>query len=691
MRLNDTVNDLDGNTLSNSNKSVLDELSALIWGTSLFGGQITGALNFGILGQLSLAQLSHLFIIWRNATFLPQNSRVRLVFIEALIKGIIVALHPSKFQPTDLFSPTVPIKGSESSQIQAWLKRRVTALRQEAFGTHESKCWIKNITQSSMLCGSAEEISRLDIRTRSQQLQDLKKQIEAELYIDALPETIRNNFRSDWLPCVSLILSETLQKNKIIVDFLKDETENFAAFQWDMISTIEDIRKVIHQIKKILKYPQNYLSFIQIIDFDTEALYQELQKIDHNDSGLSRLIEDVSTTNNQRIFLTDPKIEKVLELLENSQEIEDSSSKQGRLEEELTNPPNFSQSRYNSERKGGPVASVVLTGLPVPRGESSLNEMRPIWRCVNTLIGHSDSVVSVAFGQQNSDPERRSPYLVVSGSWDKSINIWQLKNLEQSQGLPNSITDNSASIYSVAISPDRQFLATGCADSKVRLWHLPTNRRLHILTGHSVPIYSVAFSPNGEILASGSGDQTIKLWQVSTGELLGTLIGHSSFVYSVTFSPDGQLLVSGSTDKTIKIWQLKTQQLARTLIGNSPVTSVALSPNSHILASASRDETIKLWQIQGSPSEGGTRAAPTRTLRSHTAEVLCVAISPRSPVLASGSHDKTIKLWHLETGELINTLTGHFDSVNAVAFSSDGHFLASGSHDKTVKIWRPFY
>jgi WD40 repeat protein len=689
--LNETVNDLDGNTLSNSNKSVLDELSALIWGTSLFGGKITGALNSGILGHLSLAQLSHLFIIWRNATFLPQNSRVRLIFIEALIKGIIVALHPSKFHQTDLFADANPIKGSEYSQIQAWLKRRVTALRQEAFGSYESKCWLKNIAQSPILCGSAEEILSLDIRTRSHQLQDLKKQIESELYIDALPEKIRNNFRSDWLPSVSLILSKTLHKNQLFLDFLEDETENFAAFQWDALSSIEDIRGVIYQVKNLLKHPQNYLSFIQVIEFDTEFLYQEVQKLDNQDSGLSSLIEDVSRTKNQRIALTDPKVEKVLELLENSQELEDSPSKQERLEKDLTNPSDFSPSRDNPERKRSPVASVVLTGLPVPRAESSLNAMRPIWRCVNTLSGHSDSVVSVAFGQQHREPERRSPYLVVSGSWDKSINIWHLRNLEKSQGLPNSITDNSASIYSVAISPDRQFLATGCADSKVRLWHLPTNRRLHILTGHSVPIYSVAFSPNGEILASGSGDQTIKLWQVSTGELLGTLIGHSSFVYSVTFSPDGQLLVSGSTDKTIKIWQLKTQQLVRNLIGNSPVTSVSLSPNSHILASASRDETIKLWQIQGSSSDGGTRAAPTRTLRGHTAEVLCVAISPRSPVLASGSHDKTIKLWHLETGELIGTLTGHFDSVNAVAFSSDGHFLASGSHDKTVKIWRPFY
>jgi WD40 repeat protein len=684
------MNDLDGNTLINSNKSVLDELSALIWGTSLFGGKITGALNSGILGQLSLAQLSHLFVVWRNATFLPKNSRVRLVFIEALIKGIIVALHPSKLQQTDLFSSTSPLKGSEYSQIQAWLKRRVTALRQEAFGTYESKCWVKNITHSPMLCGTPEEIMNLDWRRRSRQLQALKEQIETELYIDALPPQVREVFRADWLPCVSLILSETFQSNRMLLDFLEDETGNFATFEWSLLSTSQDVKKAIHQIKYLLKYPQNYLSLIQIIEFDSDNLYQDIQKLEDEESGLSRLVEDVSMARSQRIALTDPKVEKVLELLENSQEIQDQNRQKDPERDSDINSNDFSQGRYQADKKRTPLASVVLTGLPVPRSESSVNPARPIWRCVNTLTGHSDSVVSVTFGQQPNDPDGRSPYLLVSGSWDKSINIWQLKNVGQSLGLPDSITDHSASIYSVAISPDRQFLATGCADYTVRLWHLPSNRRLHILTGHSVPIYSVAFSPNGEILASGSGDQTIKLWRVATGELLGTLIGHSSFVYSLTFSPDGQRLVSGSTDKTIKIWQVKTQQLIRTLIGNSPVTSVSLSPNSQVLASASRDETIKLWQIKGNLSEGGTRAAPTRTLRSHTAEVLCVAINPRSPVLASGSHDKTIKLWHLETGELMGTLTGHFDSVNAVAFSSDGHFLASGAHDKTIKIWRAF-
>lgn len=38
------------------------------------------------------------------------------------------------------------------------------------------------------------------------------------------------------------------------------------------------------------------------------------------------------------------------------------------------------------------------------------------------------------------------------------------------------------------------------------------------LTANS-DVYSVAFSPNGQYLATGSADKTIKIWDVSNGQL----------------------------------------------------------------------------------------------------------------------------------------------------------------------------
>src|SRR5436853_5167837 len=87
---------------------------------------------------------------------------------------------------------------------------------------------------------------------------------------------------------------------------------------------------------------------------------------------------------------------------------------------------------------------------------------------------------------------------------------------------------------------------------------------VHTLKGLSSSIYSVAISPDGQTVASGGADSTafdtIKLWDIHTGELLHTFSGHSSFVRSVAFSPDGKLLASGSEDKTVKIWYVDPEE-----------------------------------------------------------------------------------------------------------------------------------
>lgn len=666
---------------------MLDELSALLWGASLFGGKITGTLNSGLLGNLSPTQLSQLFVTWRSGFFLPKYAQARLALLDALLKGITFTIHPSHLQQAHHMAPNEKVRTTDQQQIQAWLKRRIAACRKEATGTLNSNRSFKPTTSLPILCGNPQEICGLNSRSRSSQLRELKRTIESELYLEALPGIWQESFRGDWLPFVSLLLADSIKNHPEISAFLSAETEKFADFEWEVFKSERDIQNLVQQVTEVLDNPQTCLGAVQIIDFDIDILRQELREWSQQKVGLSVIDDELSRETERELPARDPKVETVLKLLENSQEREGETSAferrmaRGKIQD---NMPSVSP---KSNRQSEEEQPVVLTGLPVPSRNTS-NGIRPHWKCLNTLTGHSDSVVSVVFGVQTPENRQRSSYTLVSGSWDKSINIWQLKSSGRTHGMPHTLRDNSASVYSVALSQDHQYLASGCVDYRVRLWHLPTSRRVNTLLGHSVSIYSVAFSPDGRLLASGSGDQTIKIWQVETGELVGTLIGHSGFIYSIAFSPDGELLVSGSEDKTIKIWQVKSLQLVRTLIGNSAVTSVSLSRNGHVLASGSMDETIKLWHLKETASEGGTRPAPTRTLRGHTAQVLCVAIAPRLQILASGSHDKTIKLWHLETGEHIGTLSGHLDSVNAVTFSPDGHFLASGSHDKTIKIWR---
>ncbi|MEO5329570.1 MAG: WD40 repeat domain-containing protein [Magnetococcus sp. THC-1_WYH] len=280
---------------------------------------------------------------------------------------------------------------------------------------------------------------------------------------------------------------------------------------------------------------------------------------------------------------------------------------------------------------------------------------------------HMVQVMSIAFS-----PDGKT---IVSGSWDKTIRLW-----ERASGKSIAILErHSGPVLSVAFSPDGKTIASGSGDKTIRLWERASGKLIATLEGHSNWVNSVAFSPDGKTIASGSEDKTIRLWNRASGKSIATLEGHSNTVNSVTFSPDGNAIASGSDDKTIRLWERASGKSIATLEGHSnTVNSVAFSPDGKTIASGSDDKTIRLWKLASGKS--------IATLEGHNSLVFCVAFSPDGKTIASGSGDRTIRLWEGTSGKLIVTLGGD-NNVNSVAFSPDGNTIASGSDDKTIRLW----
>ncbi|MEG4859913.1 serine/threonine-protein kinase [Microcoleus sp. K1-B6] len=329
--------------------------------------------------------------------------------------------------------------------------------------------------------------------------------------------------------------------------------------------------------------------------------------------------------------------------------------------------------------------TVAGTILPVPPMQRVVPTRAPTWRCVHTLVGHSNAVTSVAFSPDGAT--------LASGSEDKTIEMWKLETGKRWY----TLTGHSDWVTCVAFSPDGETLASGGRDKTIQIWDLKKGKWWYALRGHQDRVYAVAFSRDGQVLASGSRDKTVQLWNLNKGKGMSALTGHAGGVEAVAFSPGGEFLASGSRDKTVQLWDWQNGRSICTLAehgdwvraivfaANSPSPSLVKGGVAEglILATGSRDGTAKLWRVD---AQG--RGTLLRSMRDNSGDVLCVALSPDGLVLATGSRDGTIYLWDAGTGGLLEILTGHAGEVLSVAFSADGGSLASGAGDRTVKIWR---
>ena len=245
--------------------------------------------------------------------------------------------------------------------------------------------------------------------------------------------------------------------------------------------------------------------------------------------------------------------------------------------------------------------------------------------------------------------------------------------------LIRSFPAHNAWVVALAFSPDGSTLVSGSCDCTAKLWNVDTALCLHSLAEHEHEVWSVAFSPDGKTVATGCDDTKARLWDVATGQCLSVFSDHDNLVTSVIFDRQGNKLFSGSHDNTIRLWNLKTGKCEQIFQGHEDgIRSLALSPDGNILASGSNDRTIRLWDLKTGKCQ--------QILRGHDQGIWSVAFSPLGNLLASSSVDRTVRLWDIDTGECSKVFLGHSNIVNSVAFSPR-NLLASGSHDQTIKLW----
>lgn len=161
----------------------------------------------------------------------------------------------------------------------------------------------------------------------------------------------------------------------------------------------------------------------------------------------------------------------------------------------------------------------------------------------------------------------------------------------------NSLIGHTDEVTSIAISQDNNIIASGSKDNTIRIWDVDTATELHTCKGHTDNVNYVAINHDASIVASGSDDATIILWDTDTGLPISTLSGHTHGIQSLAFSFDGKTLVScaGTEDPAIRLWDITTGE-QKILNGHRTGPRLAyFSPDGNTFATGNWDGEILRW------------------------------------------------------------------------------------------------
>jgi WD40 repeat protein len=173
---------------------------------------------------------------------------------------------------------------------------------------------------------------------------------------------------------------------------------------------------------------------------------------------------------------------------------------------------------------------------------------------------HSKAGTDVAFGPDNQT--------IWSCSLDQSLVTWKLAS-----DVPVKQIGHGGAVTCIVYPPGGGKVLTGCADGKIRLIDIEKAAVVKEINAHPQPgattIYSLAVRPGHNQVASTGYDGAARLWDLESGKLVHEYRsyrflhyetpGHQDSIYCLAFSPDGNHLATGSAglEDLIKIWDVE--------------------------------------------------------------------------------------------------------------------------------------
>ncbi|XP_043359940.1 protein Atg16l2 isoform X3 [Dermochelys coriacea] len=299
---------------------------------------------------------------------------------------------------------------------------------------------------------------------------------------------------------------------------------------------------------------------------------------------------------------------------------------------------------------------------------------------VTCLPSRVSDVQEAHFSEVNAVNFSPSSSVLATGGADSLIRLWnvaggRLESLQTLEGANGSIT-------SIEFDPSGCQILAAAYNNAAQLWHIGDCKSKETLTGHADKVTAAKFRSTHHQAVTGSRDRTVKEWDLGKGACCRTI---NVFSYCNDVVCCDNVIVSGHHDKKIRFWDSRGPRCTEVIPVEGKVTSLHISQDQMHLLSCSRDNTLKVIDLKMNNVRQVFRADGFKCGSDWTKAIF----SPDKSYALVGSSDGSLYLWNMESGKLETILSGeHRASVNAVAWCFSGQCVVSVDQAKKVVLWK---
>ena len=312
------------------------------------------------------------------------------------------------------------------------------------------------------------------------------------------------------------------------------------------------------------------------------------------------------------------------------------------------------------------------------QGEVEIWEVKTgrLWHSFKADLEPFSLVYSVRF-----TPDMK--YIVGGGIWDLKSKK-QLRENEECKRVIESISQNYATVdylpggstSSLKIGKDNKYIAVANVN-EVNILNVDSGKVIKSLKGYDKrsEIYSMSISPDGKYLATGSVREAVEIWDIDSGELCKNIEKYE-YMCNSTYSSDGKFIVMNSSRK-VNIWRTdNSKKMFEFTEKESNILRTELSPSGKYLILENEGGKAKVFEI--------STGKIIQTFNGYYAD-----ISNNEMYVALYIGNNTTEVREIDTGVLVRAIKIPLEIIHYdydLSFSSNGKYYAIGNHSSGVSI-----